>query len=178
MNVEYDLLPEDIFAFHHFQSYGTDRTSTGRKVFWSVMAVICIGLLVVLFLATQSWQAGLAMIIPLVFVLTALFRDRIAHYQINQMLRKEQNAKWLGFRSLTIAPENLNITTELSANCILWSGVHKIKSTDDYAYLYTSSSEAIVIPTRAFRNDKEFDQFVAKAIEYRKIAQSQEDHSD
>jgi cell division protein FtsW (lipid II flippase) len=104
MEVEYSLSAEDLDAFHVFHLYGDRANETGRELFWSLMAIICFAIIVVLSLATRSLQTGLYLVLLLLVPLMALFRGRIALAQTRRWTAKEENAKWMGYRHLQLRP--------------------------------------------------------------------------
>jgi hypothetical protein len=75
-----------------------------------------------------------------------------------------------GVSSFATETESLTVRTNHSTTCIRWSGISKIAETADHAFLYISSTEAHVVPRRAFASVRDFEAFIDRAIKYHESA--------
>jgi hypothetical protein len=71
---------------------------------------------------------------------------------------------------LSITPDGITAVSEIAGGSIRWSGVTKIVTTEDHAFLLLGFANAIVVPKRAFRDESEFDKFVEEARRYQELA--------
>lgn len=79
----------------------------------------------------------------------------------NNTMKNKKYKDLIGKQSLTINSKNIVNVRETGETKTRWTRVHKIDNTKDYAFIYTSDSEGIIIPARAFEDKASFKEFVA-----------------
>jgi hypothetical protein len=191
MEVEYDQTLEDHIAFnaYHQASQPWWRRNV-RVLMLGILMLILTGFLLVeiLSLADQqrpanrrgltdlpaSDQAFLLFVLacPLTFWAVLAWGKRyLVRWQITRLVRHPQNEKLLlGWRSCSIGPEGVTFRQEGGSGNFSWATVPRICQTEEYAFIYTTTYQAIIVPRRAFASAEEFQEFVATARAYRDAA--------
>jgi hypothetical protein len=82
-------------------------------------------------------------------------------------LKKGRNAeKFLGWRRVSLDAEAIRTVSDFAASTYLWHGVDKVGATLEHAFFYINTTMAIVVPGRAFADDRAFKDFVDAARRY------------
>jgi len=81
------------------------------------------------------------------------------------MVGEGQNRALFSRHLVTISPESITDSGEFGQNSTPWRAVERAAHNGDYAFVYTSSLAALVVPRRAFTTPTEFEEFVRTASE-------------
>ena len=131
MEVEYELTPDDLYAFQWRAAFDSSLgRRTARKVYlgW--------------FLAQH-------------FLGRWLMRRAILH-----LLRKEKPGRGqLGRHKVVLAEGDVVETTAVGESRTAWAGVDRVEQNPQYIFIYTSPAAAHLIPKRAFRDIQEAEDF-------------------
>ena len=68
-------------------------------------------------------------------------------------------------RTIDMHPEKIILNNEKNVRSITWKSIEKLLENDQYIYLFTSTTAAIIIPKRAIPSDAVED-FMSQAIKY------------
>jgi hypothetical protein len=116
-------------------------------------------------------------------VIVAVFQRSFIRSRMSRLLRRQLDDEWnrklLGWRSVSITPETITLTSKLTTYAVRWEAVEQVVTTDEHAFFLITRQSGIVLPVRAFAEDEEFDEFVKAARQYRREADdgSKEDSS-
>ena len=87
-----------------------------------------------------------------------------------QALKQGRNTrKFLGWRRLSIDAEAMRNVSEFASSTYRWHGIDKVGATLDHAFVYINTTTAIILPCRAFRDDRAFKDFVDAARSYHRM---------
>ena len=171
MEVEYSLTPEDLLAVGRFRR----RQKSQPAARWP--APVIAGLLVLLFFVARAWPAvrapgflpglGVGVFLPLVLFLLIV----VLALGTRKALLKDPRNQWLfATRRITLSPEELSIASWFARFSYRWEAVSDIRVTPGHVFLFITSTDAAVVPRRAFRDQQHFKEFVALARRYREGA--------
>ncbi len=178
MEIEYGLTEQDLIAFQRYharnpphpqQRGGPTTALVGGLVF---LLIITAALLVPLSDdPTAAWwllHVPFAVLGAAAMLLGLIVYARLtAPRQMARALAQGRNAeKLLGWRRVAINAEAIRNTSEFAASTYLWHGIDAIGATPDHAFLYINTATAVIVPGRAFRDDRAFQDFVDAARDY------------
>ncbi len=181
MEVEYDLTPEDLIAFQRYhkrnppqpqQRGGPATALTGTVIF---IAVATTSLFFILsdnpvaewyLMMVPFAGLGAALALLCVIVWARLTTPRL----LFRALKQGRNAeKFLGWRRVSLDAEAVRNTSEFASSTYLWHGIDMVGTTRDHAFLYINTATAVVVPCRAFRDERAFEEFLEAARYYRRM---------
>ena len=166
MEVEYDLTPDDLFAFQWRAVFESPR---GRRVRRNVYLGWTLAVLLVAALPAIS-RGGFALsrisipfigiTLAIVFLAQWYLERRLTRRFILRLLREEKPDRGqLGRHRLVLSEEGLAESTAVGESRTSWAGVDRVEQNPDYIYIYTSVAGAHVIPKRAFSDGQEAERF-------------------
>jgi hypothetical protein len=79
--------------------------------------------------------------------------------RVKKLLAEGDNKTLLGHQVISFSPEGIFAKSQTSESKITWSAIDKVTQTDKHFFLYTSSINALVIPKKCFRSEKESKEF-------------------
>ena len=181
MEVEYELTPEDLIAFQRYhrqsapqpqQRGGPANTLVGTVIFISVATMASF-----FFLSDNPTAAWYLTMVPFIGLGAALaMLGMIVHVRLTaprllfRAMQQGRNAeKFLGWRRLSIDAEAVRSASDFAASTYLWHGIDQVGTTLDHAFFYINTTTAIVVPRRAFRDDRAFDEFLEAARYYHRM---------
>jgi hypothetical protein len=171
VEVEYSLTPEDFLALARFRR----RRKTQPAARWP--GLVLAGLLVLLYVLAraapgvpaQGFLPGLgvgvfsALALSLLVVVLAL--------RLQKTLLKDPRNQWLfATRRITLSQEGLSIISWFARFFYRWEVVSNIGVTPGHVFLFLTSTDAAVVPRRAFRDQQHCEEFVALARRYQQGA--------
>lgn len=183
MEIEYELSVADMAAFQRFHLKHNTKAKQPNLLVTVVEKGVSVALVVLVFLAywffwqrKGDWISGCCtgVIIGLLFTLVLVWlrlritirnaiRNAISHYW-----DREECRWYFTRRRLKLAPDGFEITNELQHVRYSWSVVWLIDSTDRHLFFYVLTSQAHIIPRRAFRDHRHFEDFIDLACRYHK----------
>jgi hypothetical protein len=170
LKVEYRLTLEDAAAFLHHHAKSPPR-GRGGIPHWFWLIVLCLFIfvwLVVKLVVPLPFSMSVAdwVLVSLV-PLYLLFHFGGKWMAVRLMLRKaRRNPRLFDLRTLEITPEGLTMSDSSGSNHIRWHVLPWVVATADYAYFYLTDTKGVVLPRRAFTDDRQFEEFVATARRY------------
>jgi hypothetical protein len=177
MNVEFVLRADDLLALHRYLLERRPRAGQGLWA-WLIVGVLLLGLWVWLGHDHPMWtDTTLPLILAAGFLglaAFAVFQRQTMPARVLGQLRKQLDDEWnrklLGWRRLSINPESITFTSELTTFSVRWPAVERIVTTEDHAIFLVTRQTGLVLPVRAFRDEEAFRDFVKTARAYRKAA--------
>jgi hypothetical protein len=166
MEVEYELTPDDMYAFQWRAAFESPRSwRTRRKIYllW-LLALVLFALLPSIGsdgLVLSRMNLGFVLLAFPVVVLLQLFLERsLLRRAILQLVRQEKpGGGQLGGHKMALTPEGVLESTAVGESRTTWAGVDRVEQNPDYIFIYTSAAAAHVIPKRAFRVPDDAERF-------------------
>ena len=169
MRVEYQLTPDDLFAFQWNAAYVSPNSRRERRR--SYLYIFLPLLLMALWMMQGGGPAGvsiglsmLATVFPIVAALNWVIHRWLLRRAIRALVAQERPEKGrLGRHEIELGGEGLVERTAVGEARTSWSGVHRVEQDNGYIYLYTAPGAAHIIPKRAFAgtDSDAFFQFAA-----------------
>lgn len=164
---QYSLTNDDIVAFVEFSF----AQSASRRRYLQRMRIITFaGLLTSLSLV--SWITKLYIFIvlggPISFAFFLQYPHMMKTIAINAIKRnylEGENKNIFPERTIDIQPEKIIVNNEKNESSVTWKSIEQLLENDQYIYLFTSTTAAIIIPKRAIPADAAAD-FMSQAIKY------------
>jgi hypothetical protein len=166
MEVEYDLTPDDLYAFQWRSVFVSPRGRRARRtahLVWVLLVLLFATLPVIGANGVAFSRVNLTVILvtTLVVLLFAWSLERwLIRLTILKQLKHEKPGKGLLARHrIVLSQDGLIESTAVGESRTSWAGVDRIEQDPHNIYIYTSLAAAHVIPKRAFRNPQETDAF-------------------
>jgi YcxB-like protein len=164
MDVEYELTPDDLYAFQWRAAYRSpnSRRIRRRGYLYVLLPLLVIGLL-------PSVGPGgiriarinllfLVIVLPIVAGLYWIFVRRTLELAIRKEIAKEAPEKGrLGRHRVVLSSAGIDETTAVGQTVTRWAGVDRIEEDEHYIFIYTAPSAAHIIPKRAFAGSRAED---------------------
>jgi YcxB-like protein len=157
MHVEYQLTPDDLFAFQWRAAYASpkNRRLRRRPYVYLFLAFLLVALLPTIgsdgFVIARINLLFLITVFPLVAVLYWILWRQMMRRAIRVMVREEKPDKGqLGTHTILLGADGLVETTAVGESRTSWAGIDRIEQNDDYIFIYTSPVAAHLIPKRVF----------------------------
>jgi hypothetical protein len=171
VEVEYNLTPDDLLAALRARRRKGPQPARG----WTWLVVF--GLLVLLYFLGQAapafpapgflagWGVGVVCGMGLFLLFVVLVQ------RAQKKVLKDARNQWLfATRRITLTPEEFSITSWFSRFSYRWEVVWDVVVTPGHVFLFITSTDAAVVPRRAFRDQEHFKEFIALARRYREGA--------
>jgi hypothetical protein len=171
VEVEFNLTPEDLQARVRFRR-GRKAQPAAR---WPWLVLL--GLLVLMFVFSNAkpgapalgFLPGMGVGALAALALCILFVVLVLRSQ-NKALQDPRNQWLFATRRITLSPEELTITSWFARFSYRWEVIWDIGVTPDHVFLFLTSTDAAIVPRRAFRDEQQFEEFVALARRYQQGA--------
>jgi YcxB-like protein len=177
MIIEYEISIDDVVDFnlyHYTHSPSLRRTYFIGRWFFPGLLALCL-IVAVEILDLHGLALGLPWLIWLIFTMfwVIFLGPRYILGQIRKRIVK-MNAEgkrggYSGKHRLSITPEGLLHSTDYGDSKTYWKSVEKILSTDRHVFIYTSATEAHIIPKRAFPDESKYHEFIDATKRYHEI---------
>jgi hypothetical protein len=172
MEIEYQLTPQDLSAFTHYhQQLLAEKGKDIPQWVWGIPLILIMAYFLLaprLGIGSSEFIAFLVgcsvMMVWLVSLL--IWRQRANLRRQNQLQVDERNRFHYEVKRMTISPEGITVTGSHSVVTNRWPMIWHIGKTCDHAFFYIGLDTAFVVPRRAFRNERHFEEFVALALRY------------
>jgi len=143
MQVEYELTPDDLYAF---QCRAVFESPLGRRPDGFVLSRMNFTFIVIA--------------LPIVFVAQWYLERRLVRRAILRLLKEEKSGRGqLGKHRILVNEDGVIESTAVGESRTSWAGVDRIEQNPDYIFIYTSPSAAHLIPKREFRDLHETEAF-------------------
>jgi len=179
MKLKYDLNIDDLTAYtlyYHTHTPKIKRKRRVHKVLWIFITIIFLLLAVI---GYSGYNFALAVISSLGFLFSIfMFYYYLTWPMIRRRVRKELLKTYLpgknsvtGNHEITITPELIKSVGEMGEDIIRWDVIDNVVATEQHLFLtFHISTQAYIIPRRAFENDTGFDKFAETARTYHQAA--------
>lgn len=166
MEVEYELTPDDLYAFQWRAVFVTPRGRHARRtvyLLW-VLAVLLFAIVPAIgadgFAISRVSLTFMVVAIPIVFLFQSFLDRWLVRRVILRLLDDEKPGRGqLGMHRIVVSQDGLIESTAVGESRTSWGGVDRIEQDQHYIFIYTSPAAAHVVPKRAFRNPQEADAF-------------------
>jgi hypothetical protein len=166
MEIEYQLTPDDLYAFQWRAVFNSSITQrAGRKVYaYWFLALLLIAVLPAIgpdgFVISRVSFTFLLVAFPAVALAQWYLTRRLMRRAILQLLKQEKPDKGhLGRHRIVLSDDGVVETTAVGESRTSWAGVDRIEQNPEYIFIYTSPPSAHVVPKRAFGNVQEAEGF-------------------
>lgn len=168
MKVSYELFPDDLTAFIEFHQRTSPVARNQQRGCFGIGLVATLVLPLGIVLTTDKPRMETAMDIWPLFlgpILFALFAKPYVRWRTRQVSRRllaeGTNAGFYGECELAIDADGVTESRPSGSTTRKWACVERIATTPRYLFVYTSGTEAFVVPRRAFQTEAEFNEFAA-----------------
>ena len=166
MEVEYELTPDDLYAFQWrgvFQSPRGRRARRNVYLGWT-LAVVLFAIVPAIgadgFTMSRVSLGFIAIALPAVFLFQWCLERWIVRRAIRELLKDERPDKGhLGRHRLVLGEDGVHESTAVGESRTTWAGVDRVEQNPDYIFIYTTPAAAHVIPKRAFAEPQQADAF-------------------
>jgi hypothetical protein len=170
--VEYTLTVEDVAAFLRHHTKHPPR-GTGRVGLPEWPSLLLMGVALVVLLLRQLLRPGPFLLSVVDWALVVFVLGYFVLYFFGKPLRRylrlralRHNPRYPERRTLAITAEALMASNPSSATTVLWHALPRIEADAEHAFFYLAPSKAIILPRRAFADDRQFAEFVDTARRY------------
>jgi hypothetical protein len=166
MEVEYELTPDDLYAFQWRGAFVSPRGRKARRtayILW-VVAVLLFAIVPAIgadgFAISRVSFTFIAVAIAIAFLFQWLLERWLMRRTILQLIRDEKPGRGLlGRHRIVATEEGLTESTPVGESRTSWAGVDRIEEDPRYIFIYTSVAAAHIIPKRAFSDPQEAEAF-------------------
>src|SRR5215203_815748 len=163
MEVEYEITPDDLYAFQWRAAYKTPVAKKARRKLYIHIFLFLLFIFVVLpsigpdgFEISRANLVIFAIVSPVVVFITATLERRHTRGAILELVKKEKPGKGqLGSHKVSLSEEGLVESTVVGESHTSWAGLHRVEQDEQYIFIYTSQAGAHIIPKRAFSTSQE-----------------------
>ena len=166
MEVEYELTPDDLYAFQWRAAFKSRiARRAGRKVYaYWFLALLLVAVLPAIgpggFVISRANFTFLLVAFPAIALAQWYLTRRLMRRAILQLLKQEKpNKGQLGSHKVVLSEDGVAERTAVGESRTSWAGVDRVEQNPEYIFIYTSPAAAHVIPKRAFRNMQEAEGF-------------------
>jgi len=157
VEVEYEITPEDLYAFQWRAAFQSPRARRVRRLaYWAWLLALVLFALVPAIGAdgfTLSRVSIGFMLVPLLvfFLLQWALERWLMRRAIRYLLRDERPERGvLGRHRIVLDEDGVRESTAVGESRTRWAGIDRVEQSAEYIYIYTSPAAAHVIPRRAF----------------------------
>jgi hypothetical protein len=158
VHVEYQITPDDLYAFHWRAFYKSPVLKRSR---WKPVLILFAGFLVFAVLPAIGgggfdWRVVSWPYLVIVFPITVLLYRAIERSMVKRAIRalvsrERPDRGQLGRHTIRLVDEGFEESTAVGQSRTFWAGIDRIEQDDAYIYVYTAVAAAHVIPKRAFK---------------------------
>ena len=173
MVIQYQSTLEDLLAFNR---YHIEHSPSLRRYHWYVRigaSVLCVVVGLIMFYALEHsfrispilYAVAIGMGVCAFFVLPPMIWSSTKK-RIVRMFQEGQNKGMAAPTTLSIDESGIEANNGLGTSKLLWTAIERLAVTDEYAFLYVSAMNAVVVPKRAFASDAQRQEFVQLVRQY------------
>jgi hypothetical protein len=166
MNVEYERTFDDLIEFnlyHIAHSPSLRKQILMTRVFYFLLMTITSGSVVYLVGRESNPLPYILCILAgvVTFIVYPVFERRSMTGRLKKVLAEGDNKAILGPQMISLTPEGLFCKTPASEEKLNWSIIDKVAQNEKYIFLYISSTNAFMIPKKAFSSGTLQKEFLA-----------------
>jgi YcxB-like protein len=166
MEVEYELTPEDLYAFQWRAVFDSPRMKPTRRrvyLYW-FLALLIIALVPAIgadgFVISRANFGFLLIAFPIVAAAQWFLERRLMRKAILRLMNDEKPGRGqLGRHRLALTDTGVVESTAVNESRTSWAGVDRVEQNADYIFIYISPAAAHVIPKRAFPDPQAAEAF-------------------
>jgi hypothetical protein len=170
MEIEYELTPDDLYAFQWRAVFASARGRRARRkvyLLW-LLAVLLFSAVPAIgadgFVISRMNFAFIVVALPIVVLFQWCWDRLLVRRAILQLVKEEKPGKGqLGKHRMVVSEDGLFESTAVAESRTSWAGVDRIEQNPGYIFIYTSAAAAHVIPKPAFRDIQEAEDFYQRA---------------
>ncbi|MGA1820502.1 MAG: YcxB family protein [Thermoplasmatota archaeon] len=92
--------------------------------------------------------------------------SRFIRNTIKRIAKKNDYSRELGPNEITIGPDGLHRKNRYSEDKTSWEGIIRIVQTKNHIFFFVTDVAGYILPKRAFKTQKEKEDFIRKANEF------------
>ncbi len=109
------------------------------------------------------WGVGASLLQGCLLVAVLVYQ-RLSFIASAELLMKDPGkSQYVRDLQMTLGPEGVRITSPVSTTDYRWGAIKEVAGTDDHAFFYLNHSDALILPRRAFVDEREFREFLERA---------------
>jgi len=172
LKIEYGLQVEDALAFH--DNHMAPQVKAARFRFWLAVSAyfLVVGSLLLWNMSLNPEKTGAAVIGFLIMAVLVFggsaFGGRRQQAELKRSVRRDRTFSMT--RRVILTSDAVESSAGPSASRTLWEGVVKVAATETHLFIYLTKDQAIVIPSRAFESEDDFEDFIEFARQYHRVA--------
>jgi hypothetical protein len=166
MEAEYELTPDDLYAFQWRSVFVSPRGRRTRRTTYLVWVLAVLLFAIVPAIGADGFVISRVSVTFIVVAISIglLFQWCLERWLIRrailQLLKDEKPGKGLlGRHRIVLSQDGLMESTPVGESRTSWAGVDRIEQDPHNIYIYTSLAAAHVIPKRAFSDPQAADAF-------------------
>jgi hypothetical protein len=173
LHVEYNLTPDDLYAYHWRAFY---KSSVLKRSRWKPAAILFAAFALTAVVPAVgpdgirwgliSWPF-LVIVFPISLFLYYVIERSMVRRAIRKLVARERPDRGqIGRHTIRLADDGFLESTAVGESRTFWAGVDRVEQDDAYIFVYTAAAAAHVIPKRAFQgNDADafFERVKARA---------------
>ena len=166
MDVEYEITPEDLYAFQWRAVFESPRGRRARRNIYLGWALAVVLFAIVPAIGADGFTISrvsftfIAISVLFVFLFQWCLERWVVGRAIRQLLKEERPDRGqLGRHRLVLGEDGLHESTAVGESHTTWAGVDRVEENQDYIFIYTSPAAAHVIPKRAFPDRRQAEAF-------------------
>jgi hypothetical protein len=176
VEAEFNLRPEDLRAFAGFQWQRLQEESPRFVSAGFVFVIIAfLVVLVAITIGAESYLVGLLLGVFMSSLCWGMIvaRPRTAYVLFPKEFFNDPRNQWVwATQRVTLGPEGVAVSSWSCRASHSWEAIWDVGVTEDHVFLCTSTKDAVVVPRRAFRDQQQYEEFVALARRYQKGART------
>jgi hypothetical protein len=179
VEVEFDLTPADVEALQRYHRESRQSPAGAQELpvwskwaLWYLLALLAMALLTVaaIFPSVAAAAWGILLIAFPLAVVVGCFLSILGWLPTGaaeSAAGPPPAPELFGPRRYSITPQGLASESASRQALESWADVIEIVTTVGHSFFYTWAGEVYILPRRAFRDSREFDEFVALARRYK-----------
>ncbi len=173
--VECVTTPEDQLAFNLYNCLHHSRAWRRRWMLTQIggRGLVLVLLTVVCYLMNVDWMiaflGGGCILVLLLLALHPMSMRRYIRKSVKAACARPENASKLGRCRISLSPEGVVDANDFGEMRVSWKGINAVVERDEHLFLYDSAEGAIIVPRRAFPNEKSWRLFVETAHDYHEL---------
>lgn len=163
MTIKYDINEKDYVDFNLY------HVNTSKEMKKRIFLLRVIGPITFMFMSFVAyditdiplwyWLCIFCVAGLLWFLLYPKLVNKRLKAHVSKMLSEGKNDDLIGEHTLELNEEEMISTSEQSMSKVKWSVFNRVERTEEYIYIYNTAVSAYIVPLRAFKDEKEINEF-------------------